>query len=157
MPKYELMYIVGNEVSDNDIPKVVEEVKKYISDFGGSIDKYEEIGKKRMSYPIKKSRNGYYVLAQFECDSKQIKEIEKRLQTNLEIIRHLVINIDEGLRRMEKDRKAQAKMKPRQEDEEVKPGSTKPRPTIRPSRPVKKIEIDLDAEIEKALESEDLK
>lgn len=149
MPKYELMYIIGNSVSETDIPKVVEEIKKYITEFEGNILKHEELGKRRLSYPIKKTRNAYYVLVQFEGEAEKLFEIEKRIQTNQEIVRHLFLNIDEALVRMEKDRKVQSKMKPRTED------APKSAPTR--AKPDKKFEIDLDAEIEKALESEDLK
>ena len=150
MPKYELMYIIGNSVSETDIPEVIEEVKKYITEFGGNILKHEEIGKKKLSYPIKRIRNAYYVLVQFEGEAEKLFETEKRIQTNQEVIRYLILNMDEALVRMENDRKIQSKMKPRREDDTPKPTPTKPKPD-------KKIEIDLDAEIEKALESEDLK
>lgn len=147
MPKYELMYIIGSQTPENDIPKIVEEVKKYIADFGGRIEKHEELGKKKLAYPIKKTRNGYYVLVHFAADPEKVSEIENRIRLNQEITRHLILNTDEAIRRMEKDQAVRARMRPRKRPEE---------PRVK-AEPGKKIEIDLDAEIEKALESEDLK
>ncbi len=149
MPKYELMYIIGSQISDNDIPEVTGEVKKYIEGKGGIIEKEEELGKKKLAYPIKHQKIGHYVAVNFDAPSDALAEIEHRIRTNQGIIRHLIINLEEALVRMEKDRKAQAKLKlVRPKIEEVRAA---------PARAGRKIEIDLDAEIEKALESEDLK
>src|SRR3989344_1359635 len=153
MSKYELMYIIGNNVSDDEAPKIVTEVKNYIESSGGLIEKHEELGKKKLAYPIKKTRNAFYVLDNFSVDPDKVGEIEHRIRTSQNIIRYLVVNMDEALARMEKDKAVQAKMKPRRPVEEPKPTETRPRPKREPG----KISIDLDAEIEKALDSKDLK
>jgi small subunit ribosomal protein S6 len=156
MPKYELMYIVGSHISDDEIPKVAEEVKKFIESDAGIIEKHEELGKKKLADPIKKTRNGYYVVDNFSMPADKINEFEHKIRTNQSIIRHLIVSMDEALIQMEKDRVLQAKLKivrPMMEEEKEKG---------KPVRPVQKsatgkIQIDLDAEIEKALESKDLK
>ena len=149
MSQYELMYIIGSHISDDQIPQVTEEVKKLIQADGGTIGKHEELGKRKLAYPIKKTRNGYYVVVNFSADPERVNSIEHKVRTSQSIIRHLILNLDEALVRMEKDRALQAKLKPRLKPEE-RPGQ--------PEKPAaKKIEIDLDAEIEKALESEELK
>lgn len=144
------MYIIGSQVADDEIPTVTEEVRKFIETDGGLMEKHEELGKKKLAYPIKKTKVGYYVVDNFSAAADKIKEIEHRVRTSQSIIRHLVVNMDEALVRQEKDQKAQAKFKLRRPPVEVRPEG--PRKVV-----AKKIEIDLDAEIEKALESEDLK
>lgn len=148
MPKYELMYIIGSQVSDDKIPEVTGEIKKYIESSGGLIEKHEELGKKKLAYPIKKTRNGYYVVVNFSAPAPKATEIEHKVRTSLSIIRHLLVNLDEDLIRLEKDKKIQAKLK-------RLPPKPEPKEEI-PSKAEKKIEIDLEAEIEKALKSEDL-
>lgn len=150
MPKYELMYIIGSQVADDEIPKVTGEITKYIADAGGIMEKHEELGKKKLAYPIKKSKIGHYVLDSFEAPGDKINDIEHKVRTSQSIIRHLVINLDEAVVRMEKDRVVQAKLKLRRPPVDIKdkPSGAKPE---------RKIQIDLDAEIEKALESKDLK
>ena len=148
------MYIISNNVSDDEVPKVTEEVKKYIESSGGVIDKHEELGKKKLAYPIKKARNAFYVLDNFTVAADKVGEIEHRIRTSQNIIRHLVANMDEALARMEKDKAVRAKMKPR------RPPVAEAKPEVRRSpknEGVGKISIDLDAEIEKALDSKDLK
>ena len=151
MPKYELMYIIGGHVSDDEAPKVAEEVKKFIETSGGIIEKHEELGKKKLAYPIAKAKNAFYIVDNFSAPGENVNDIEHKIRTSQNIIRHLIINMDEALERMEKDRVVQAKMKPRKipvPEEQGKP--------VRKSEGGK-IQIDLDAEIEKALESKDLK
>lgn len=149
MPKYELMYIIGSHISDDQIPQVVEETKKIIDSSGGVLEKHEELGKRKLAYPIKKSKNGFYIVANFSAPAERMNEIEHKIRNSQGIIRHLIINMDQGLLRMEKDRLEQAKLKL------LRPRAEAPKET--PGKPEKKIEIDLDAEIEKALESEELK
>jgi small subunit ribosomal protein S6 len=151
MPQYELMYIVGSHISDDQVPQVTAEVKKDIQESGGIIEKHEELGKKKLAYPIKKTRNGFYILVTFSAPADKINEIEHKLRTSQSLIRHLTVNIDEDLVRMEKDRVNQAKLKL------LRPKMEMREETAPAAKAEKKIEIDLDAEIEKALESEELK
>jgi small subunit ribosomal protein S6 len=148
------MYIIGSETADDEVPKVAEEVKKFIQDGGGIIEKHEEPGKKKLAYQIKKSRMGYYVVDTFSAPSDKINEVEHRIRTTPSIIRHLIVNLEEALIRMAKDKQNQAKMKirtPVMAENQTKPLREKARAGSA------KIEIDLDAEIEKALDSKDLK
>ena len=140
------MYIIGSETSDDEIPKVAEEIKKFITDSGGMIEKYEEPGKKKLAYPIKKSRIGYYVIVNFSAPPEKVSEIEHRIRTTQNIIRYLILNMDEALTQMEKDRAEQAKLKAMRPREEIPAEKEK-------VKREKKFDIDLDAEIEKALES----
>lgn len=150
MPKYELLYIIGSHVSDDEIPKITGEVKKYIADESGVVEKQEDLGKKKLAYPIKHTKTGYYVQVNFSAPSDKVANIDHKIRMNQTIIRHLYINLEEALVRQEKDRVLQSKLKPRimKEEPKEKPISDKPE---------RKITIDLDAEIEKALDTEDLK
>lgn len=150
MPKYELMYIIGSETPDDEIPKVTEEVRKFIEASGGTIEKHEELEKKKLAYPIKQSRTGYYVVVNFSAPADKIQEIEHHIRTSPSVIRHLTLNMDEALVQIEKDRTAQAKLKLVRPPEATAP---KEKPIRKPER---KFDIDLDAEIEKALGSKDL-
>ncbi|MDZ4244253.1 MAG: hypothetical protein U1C57_04065, partial [Candidatus Doudnabacteria bacterium] len=76
----------------------------------------------------------------------KISEIEHRIRTTQNIIRYLILNMDEALTQMEKDRAEQAKLKAMRPREEIPAEKEK-------VKREKKFDIDLDAEIEKALES----
>lgn len=158
MPKYELLYIIGAETADDAVPQVTAEVKKAIETGGGTIEKSEDWGRRKLAYPIKNTKNGYYVLVNFSAPAEKVNEVEHKIRTNQSIIRHLIANMDEAHERMEKDRVLQSQMKPRRPQTPV--AEEKPKTAAVRRSPPKadgKISIDLDAEIEKAIGSEDIK
>jgi len=145
MPKYELMYILSSAVTDNDAPAVADEVAKFITDSKGTILTQELLGKKKLAYPIKKTRNGFYILQTFEIEGTQLPGLDNKLRSIEAVIRYLVINLEEQERRRAKDHIIQEKMR----------ASRKPvRSDVGPE--IKMTETELEQKIEKALESEDL-
>lgn len=110
MPKYELMYIVASTVSDDQIPTVTDGVLSFIGNYEGKVIREDLMGKKKLAYPIKKTKNGFYAGITFEMPGTRINEFDAKLRTTPDIVRHLVVNIDENLARKEKDEVAQEKM-----------------------------------------------
>jgi small subunit ribosomal protein S6 len=147
MPKYELMYILSSAVSDNDVPAVVSEVDKYISAQGGTLLNQEMLGKKKLAYPIKKTRNGFYVVQTFNLEPRKLQDMDNKLRSIEAIIRYLVVNVDEQERRAIKDRKIRDTMQ----------ANRKPQPTAEAAPAAAPIsDSELEQKIEKALGSEDL-
>lgn len=149
MPKYELMYILSSAVSDNDVPTVSSEVDKFLTDNGASVLSQEMLGKKKLAYPIKKTRNGFYVLETFNLEGSKLQGLDNKLRSMEPIIRYLVVNLDDQERRAIKDRGIQDKMKAARKPQKVE--------TAQPAEPeVKLSDTELESKIEQALESEDL-
>lgn len=165
MPRYELMYLLGSQVADPDVQPIAQRVIKHVTDFGGTKVEEQHLGKKKLAYPIKKTRNGYYVVVGFDMDSLKVNEFDARLRTQEhDIIRYLIVNLDEHLERLSKDKVAQSKLKHPvgAQDEEVKPAVEEITPVAKAPKAekaaIKLEDIDektLDEKIEKAL-SEDL-
>src|SRR5258708_19227 len=145
MPKYELMYILSSAVSDNDVPPISDEVNKFITDNGGALLTQEMLGKKKLAYPIKKTRNGFYVVQTFNLEGAKLQPLDDKLRAIESIIRYLFVNVEDQERRAVKDAKIQEEMR----------ASRKPK--VEAAAPeVKLTETELEQKIEKALESEDL-
>lgn len=104
------MYIVASTVSDDQIPSVTDGVLNLINGLGGKVIREEALGKKKLAYPIKKTRNGFYGLVQFEMEGGKLTELNNRILTTEGIIRHLTVNIEDMLARMAKDAVAQEAM-----------------------------------------------
>lgn len=147
MPQYELMYIVASTVSDDQIPSVTEGVLNYISTFGGKVLKEELMGKKKLAYPIAKTRNGFYAGVTFEMPSEKVNELDTKIRTTEGIIRHLIVNMEEANRRMAKDAVIQEKMNQLR--------AANPRPEVTETKGEVPVPENLDEKIEEAL-SEDL-
>ena len=156
MPQYELMYLLGSQVADDQVPNISQSVKKFVEDFGGSNIVETPLGKKKLAYPIGKTRNGHYVVVNFAMDGNKINELDAKIRTqDSTIIRYLLTNRDEHLGRLEKDKKVQAKLNRRIPVEGAAPSQpaepkAKKAPVVLDLAPE-----DIDAKIEKAL-SEDI-
>jgi small subunit ribosomal protein S6 len=171
MPRYELCYILAAQVSDDQVPGVANQIKQFVADFGGTDIQEEQLGKKKLAYPIKKTRNGFYVVVQFTMPTNKINELDAKIRTQTAtVIRHLLINLDEHLRRSEKDAVAQSKLSKRPEDvEEAQGAAPAARPEPKKEAPVVEAEPapkkepvalsteDLDKQIEAALSDELIK
>lgn len=149
MPKYELMYILSSAVSDNDAPSISAEIDKSIADAGGNLLSTQTLGKKKLAYPIKKTRNGFYILSTFILDSLKLKDVDAKIRSLESIIRYIIVNLEEQDRRREKDMKAHEKMRAGRKQ----PVATTP---VAPRPEVKISDTELEEKIAAALESEDL-
>lgn len=121
------MYILASSVSDDQVPGVASQIVKFVEDFGGSDIAETQLGKKKLAYPIKKTRNGFYACLDFSMDSTKIADLDAKIRTqDSTIIRYIIVNMDEHLARSAKDVVAQAKLsRMPQEQDEVKPSSEK--------------------------------
>ena len=149
MPKYELMYILSSAVSDNDVPTVSQEVDKFLTDNGAELLSSEMLGKKKLAYPIKKTRNGFYVLETFNLEGVKLQSLDNKLRSMEPIIRYLVVNVEDQEKRAIKDKAVQEKMRANRKPQKAE-GAAAAAPEVKLS------ETELEQKIEQALESEDL-
>ncbi len=95
MNKYELMFIVNPTLEEANIKKVADDIKNVIKKSKGKIIEEKEMGQKDLAYEIQKHKKGYYFLFTFEADASLIAEINRISNVNENIIRHLVIKIED--------------------------------------------------------------
>ena len=93
MKKYEIMYILRAELSEEERQAEIEGLHKIITDLGGNILNVdtENWGLRDFAYPINDLTKGYYVVINVEGDVKAIAEFERLAKLNNRVIRHLVI------------------------------------------------------------------
>ncbi|MBI1357815.1 MAG: 30S ribosomal protein S6 [Acidobacteria bacterium] len=100
---YELIYIVKPDLLEDEADAVSEMVKEVIETGGGTIDKIDKWGKRRLAYRVQKYQDGYYTLMQYSAeDAKLPKEIERRLRVADPVIKFMTVRIDEDLKRVAK-------------------------------------------------------
>ncbi|GIV61376.1 MAG: hypothetical protein KatS3mg044_0242 [Rhodothermaceae bacterium] len=106
---YEFTYIINGAISDEQIKQMVQRVNKYIEEHGGKILEVDEWGTRRLAYPIKKKRNGYYVNMYFEAPGSLIPRLERAMEIDDNILRYLTLRMDaKMLRHYEARKKATA-------------------------------------------------
>lgn len=91
MNKYEIMFIVKADVSEEDEKNTVKAFEKVLTDMGAKIINSKDLGQKKLAYEIKKQVRGYYHLLNVECDSKAVKEFDRKTLIDEKILRHLII------------------------------------------------------------------
>ena len=101
-PMYELMYIINPVLNEDQTKDIVQRVTAYLKDNGAQIENVVENGSQRLAYPIEKKRNGYYVVVNFRmatAANEGLLKIERALQINDDIMRHLVLRYDAKMER----------------------------------------------------------
>jgi small subunit ribosomal protein S6 len=96
--QYELVYIVTPDASEQDIADLHTQIEQIVQRFGGTFDKTENWGRKRLAYDIGHHREGNYVVETITGTGELMKEIDRRLRVIDSVIRHLVVRVDEELR-----------------------------------------------------------
>ncbi len=86
MRKYELVCVIQPDLDETAFNGVVEKVKGWISDSGGSVDKVDVWGRRKLAYIIKKQREGQYVLLNVTMNPTATAELERNLRYQEPII-----------------------------------------------------------------------
>ena len=102
MRNYEIMFIVNPNTAEDEIDKTNSQVEGVITAGGGTIEKIEKMGKRKLAYPVSKFRDGYYVLFNAIADGAIIKEVERRLRVMDAVIKYLTVRLDEDTKRLDK-------------------------------------------------------
>jgi small subunit ribosomal protein S6 len=102
MRSYEIMFIVNPGSPEEEIDKINSQLESIITSGGGTIEKIEKMGKRRLAYDVDKHREGYYVLFVISANGEIVKECERRLRVMDAVIKYLTVRTDDDTRRFEK-------------------------------------------------------
>lgn len=91
---YELMLILPPELEDAAAQDTIQRVRGFISTHGGEVSAFEVWGRRRLSYPISHHRDGIYHLARFTLGADEAPELDRNLQRNEQVLRHLMVRAD---------------------------------------------------------------
>ncbi|MBI9073151.1 MAG: 30S ribosomal protein S6 [Melioribacteraceae bacterium] len=92
--QYESVVIVNATLDDEQIDAILTKVEDTIKVNGGEIANVDKWGRKRLAYPIQKSKSGYYVVYRFSAPTDLIKKLERMYRLDENIIRYLTIVLD---------------------------------------------------------------
>lgn len=89
MTKYETVYIVEPNYDEAKAQEFAERVSGWIRDLGGEVVEVQKWGKRRLAYEIRKRRDGVYTLMVWNGGAAMVKELERRLRLEEDIMRAL--------------------------------------------------------------------
>ncbi|MBC5799090.1 MAG: 30S ribosomal protein S6 [Candidatus Eremiobacteraeota bacterium] len=92
---YEVTYIVRPNLEEAEVDTRVEAIAEQLRGNGGAPGDIEKMGKRRLAYEINDVREGYYVVMKFKSDAAQAKELERQLRLNEDVMRQLLINLND--------------------------------------------------------------
>jgi small subunit ribosomal protein S6 len=93
---YELVFIVHPEVDDEGLTAAIETVKGLVERNEGQVTQVNQWGLRRLAYPIQNQWEGQYVLMNINMPPGGIAELERSLGLAEQVIRHLVVRLDES-------------------------------------------------------------
>lgn len=95
MRDYELVMVLNPNVPEEQVPGTVEKVTRVVAEKGGTITEVKPWGRRRLAYPIRQQREGFYVLASLKMEPALATQLEKQLRVTEEVIRHLLVCLEE--------------------------------------------------------------
>jgi small subunit ribosomal protein S6 len=93
---YEIVFIVHPELDDQAFQGIVDRVTKWVTDPGGQIEKTDIWGRRHLAYPIKKQREGQYVLLQAQMAPSATAELERNMRLTEPILRFMITSTAKG-------------------------------------------------------------
>jgi small subunit ribosomal protein S6 len=94
MPLYETVLIARNDVTQQQVEGIVDAIATQFEADGDAVKKREYWGLRSLAYRIKKNRKGHYMLLGLEAKPAAVKEMERQLGLNEDVLRFLTIRVD---------------------------------------------------------------
>ena len=99
---YELMFIVRPDMTDEDLDKLVSTLQSVVPASGGTVQRVDKMGKRRLAYTVRRFHEGIYILMVIEGGGAVIHELERRLRVSEPVIKFLTVRTDEEQKRLDK-------------------------------------------------------
>lgn len=148
MKQYEIAYLIRPDIKEEELETVyVQKIKDLLSEFSGEITKEQSPQKRKLSYWIKKVRQGYFGHMLFNIDPKDLKALDKKLKLEESLLRYMIIAVDKDYYAHMKRQEEEIKEKFQRITQQSSSTEGSPRKIEKSKEKVK-----LEEEIEKKLE-----
>ena len=94
MNKYESVVIINPAVEEERLKELTTKFTDMINN-DGKVDKVDNLGKKKLAYPVKKNAEGYYEVFYFTANPSLIAELERNYRITDDVIKFMTINVNE--------------------------------------------------------------
>ena len=93
MNKHESVVIIDPAVEEDKVKELSQKFTDIINN-DGKVEKVEDLGKKKLAYEVKKNKEGYYVVINFEANPNLISELERNYRIMDEVIKFITIKAE---------------------------------------------------------------
>lgn len=94
MNQYEVMYVIDTTLEESARSELINRYSNLVAQNGGTVDRVDEWGKRRLAYPINYKTEGYYVLMYITAPADLPRELERNMQIADAVLRYLVIRFE---------------------------------------------------------------
>src|SRR5437868_7650858 len=94
MALYENVFIARQDVPATQVETLTNQFAELVTAQGGTVSKKEYWGLRSLAFRIKKNRKGHYTLLNIDAPSAAVKELERTMSINEDIIRYLTVRVD---------------------------------------------------------------
>ncbi len=106
---YEELFVLRPDVTEEEVNALLDQLRPVITTGGGTIEKEEKWGVRRLAYRVEKKTEGFYILLQFNAPPQTVRELERRLRVQDSVMKFITVRIDEKLKKIEKRKKQREK------------------------------------------------
>ncbi len=133
MRQYELVYVMNPDAGEEAVNGLHARVEEIVTSRGGQIDKTDNWGRRRLAYEIDRHKEGTYVLELFSGPAELVAELDRRLKVADDILRYLIVRVDEDLRKAERTRSRRQSRRQRRRAARGLPAEPAPVETVSPA------------------------
>ena len=90
MNKYQLLFIIENDIADEEKQAIIDKFSELISSLGGEVVLIDKWGTRKYAYPINYKTKGFYVLFKFVAEPTVPAEIDRQMRNNDKIVRQMI-------------------------------------------------------------------
>ena len=102
--QYELIYIVASDATEQQITDLHTQVEEIIGRYSGTLEKTDNWGRRKLAYEIGPHKEGVYVLEVINSPGDLTKELDRRLKVLDQVVRHIIVRVDEEKKVVEQTR-----------------------------------------------------
>lgn len=93
---YETVFILPPDYSPQRVDEFIEKIKALVTKHGGETTVIDKWGRRRLAYPIKRHREGFYVFLMFKAPGPLLAELTQFFRVNEDVVRHIVCKALKG-------------------------------------------------------------
>jgi small subunit ribosomal protein S6 len=135
---YDCTFIINPGLDDAQIENTIKQTEDTIVKNGGQVLSVDRLGRRRLSFPIQKKHNGFYVCIEFEGEGRIIEKVDRFLTLDENVMRYLTLKLDKREFDAKRNRTAQNLMMSSQPaQEEATPAGVVPAGVVPASVPPK--------------------
>jgi small subunit ribosomal protein S6 len=98
MPIYESIFIINPNLTDEETAGIIKKMQDVVTKQGGEMLKFEDWGKKKLAYEVKKQKRGHYAFFQFKSAPAAVSELERTYKMTDTVIKFITVKLEKELR-----------------------------------------------------------